>query len=65
MNNTTITTQCTSGQGKVEHIDLTTIIVEANVRTEASFGAEFVASIRQNRVLTPILDAVTSRAASR
>lgn len=56
MSNTTITTtQGTTGQGTVEHVDPNTIIVEANVRTKASLGAEFVASIGQNGVLTPIL----------
>jgi ParB family chromosome partitioning protein len=42
-------------QGVVEHIDPNVIVVEANVRTDATLPAEFLASIKQNGVLTPIL----------
>ncbi|MBG6059802.1 ParB family chromosome partitioning protein [Cryobacterium sp. MP_M5] len=41
--------------GTIEHIDPNLIVVEANVRTEAALGREFVASIKVNGVLTPIL----------
>lgn len=41
--------------GTIEHIDPNLIVVEANVRTEANLPREFVASIKQNGVLTPIL----------
>ncbi len=42
-------------QGVVEHIDPTVIIVEANVRSEAKLPAEFLASVKQHGVLSPIL----------
>ena len=45
----------TTTLGTVEHIDPNLIVVEANVRTEAHIPREFVASIKQNGVLTPIL----------
>ncbi len=45
----------TATPGIVEHIDPNVIVVEANVRTEATLRPEFVASIKQNGVLTPIL----------
>lgn len=52
----TNTTTATPAQlGTVEHIDPNQIIVEANVRTTANLPREFVASITQNGVLTPIL----------
>ncbi|POH62979.1 chromosome partitioning protein [Cryobacterium zongtaii] len=41
--------------GTIEHVDPNLIVVEANVRTEAQLGREFVASIKANGVLTPIL----------
>jgi len=49
MTNTSTTT------GTIEHVDPTTVIVEANVRTTAPLDKEFLASIRENGVLTPIL----------
>ena len=49
------TTTVTTPQGTVEHIDPTVIVVEANVRTDAKLPVEFLASIKQNGVLTPIL----------
>jgi ParB family transcriptional regulator, chromosome partitioning protein len=49
MNDTSTTT------GTIEHVDPTTVIVEANVRTTAPLNKEFLASIRENGVLTPIL----------
>jgi ParB family chromosome partitioning protein len=48
-------TNTTVNVGTVEHIDPNLIVVEANVRTEAQLGGEFVASIKANGVLTPIL----------
>jgi ParB family chromosome partitioning protein len=52
----TNTTTATPAQlGTIEHIDPNQIIVEANVRTDANLPREFVASIAQNGVLTPIL----------
>jgi len=37
------------------HIDPTTLTIDVNVRTTASLGKDFVASIREHGVLTPIL----------
>ena len=45
----------TASQGTVEHIDPNAIIIEANVRPSAPLTKEFVASIRENGVLTPVL----------
>lgn len=45
----------TAYQGTVEHIDPNAIIIEANVRPSAPLTKEFVASIRENGVLTPVL----------
>lgn len=50
-----MTNNTTTQLGTVEHIDPNLIVVEANVRTEANLPREFVASIKQNGVLTPIL----------
>ena len=52
---TTTTATVTTQQGTVEHIDPNVIVVEANVRTEAKLDPEFLASFKQNGVLTPIL----------
>jgi ParB family chromosome partitioning protein len=41
--------------GTIEHVDPNVIVVEANVRTVATLDRHFVASIKQNGVLTPIL----------
>lgn len=41
--------------GSLEHMDPHTLIVETNVRTVAPLDDGFVASIRENGVLTPIL----------
>ncbi|MCU1530405.1 MAG: chromosome partitioning protein [Frondihabitans sp.] len=49
MSNTTIK------QGTIEHIDPTTLVIEANVRLSAPVTPDFVASIRDNGVLTPVL----------
>ena len=51
----TNTTSTTARMGTIEHVDPNLIVVEANVRTEANLPREFVASIKQNGVLTPIL----------
>ena len=48
-------TNTTATPGTIEHIDPNMIVVEANVRTEATLRPNFVASIKQNGVLTPIL----------
>ncbi|TFC83397.1 ParB/RepB/Spo0J family partition protein [Cryobacterium cheniae] len=48
-------TNTTATVGTIEHIDPNLIVVEANVRSEAALGREFVASIKANGVLTPIL----------
>jgi ParB family chromosome partitioning protein len=45
----------TTTAGTVEHIDPNLIVVEANIRSEATLPREFVDSIKQNGVLTPIL----------
>lgn len=53
MTSTSSTLTVTSGV--IEHIDPNQIIVESNVRTRIPLTREFVASIRENGVLTPIL----------
>lgn len=45
----------TTGTGTIEHIDPTTLVIEANVRTSAPVTKDFIASIRENGVITPIL----------
>ena len=40
-------TNITANVGTIEHIDPNLIVVEANVRTEAQLGREFVTSIRR------------------
>ena len=44
----------TTPTGTVEHIDPNLIVVEANVRSEVTLPREFVDSIKENGVLTPI-----------
>lgn len=39
--------------GVLEHIDLNTIIIEANVRPSAPLTKEFVQSIRDHGVIVP------------
>ena len=51
----TDTTSTATGAGVLEHVDPQLVIVEANVRTTAPLDKEFLASIRENGVLTPIL----------
>lgn len=41
--------------GTIEHLDPTTLVIEANVRSNAPITAEFITSIRENGVLTPVL----------
>lgn len=48
-------TDTSTTAGTIEHVDPTQVIVEANVRTVAPLDKEFLASIRENGVLTPIL----------
>ncbi|KQQ09609.1 ParB/RepB/Spo0J family partition protein [Rathayibacter sp. Leaf296] len=45
----------TTGTGTVQHIDPTTLAIEANVRTSAPITKDFIASIRENGVITPVL----------
>ena len=40
--------------GSLEHIDPHTLILEINVRDEADVDADFLASIKEHGVLTPI-----------
>jgi ParB family chromosome partitioning protein len=40
--------------GTIEHLDPASIVVETNLRTDTALPREFVDSIRQNGVLTPI-----------
>jgi ParB family chromosome partitioning protein len=49
MSNTTIQL------GTIEHIDPTTLVIEANVRPSAPVTNDFISSIRDNGVLTPML----------
>ena len=41
--------------GTIEHVDPTQVIVEANVRSTVPLDKDFLASIRENGVITPIL----------
>lgn len=41
--------------GTIEHLDPTTLIIEANVRSSAPVTRDFIASIRENGVITPVL----------
>lgn len=41
--------------GTLEHLDPNTLEVEANVRTEASLTKQFIASIKEQGVLTPVV----------
>ncbi|NQX10369.1 ParB/RepB/Spo0J family partition protein [Microbacteriaceae bacterium VKM Ac-2855] len=45
----------TTTSGTVEHLDPTTLVIEANVRSSAPITRDFVASIRENGVITPVL----------
>jgi len=49
MRNTTIQ------PGTIAHIDPTTLVIEANVRPSAPVTNDFISSIRDNGVLTPVL----------
>ncbi|ETZ38105.1 ParB/RepB/Spo0J family partition protein [Mycobacterium intracellulare] len=40
--------------GVIEHLDPHSLILDTNVRDEAALGAQFVASIKEHGVLTPI-----------
>ena len=48
-------TNTTTPAGTLEHLDPNALIVEPNIRTVAPLDDGFVASIRENGVLTPIL----------
>jgi len=39
----------------IEHIDPATLLIEANVRSDVDLDADFVASVREHGVLTPVL----------
>lgn len=41
--------------GSLEHLDPHTLIVDTNVRNVADLKAEFIASIKEHGVLTPIV----------
>lgn len=45
----------TTHTGTIEHIDPTTLVIEANVRPSAPVDANFVQSIRENGVLVPVV----------
>lgn len=45
----------TTAAGTVQHIDPTTLVIEQNVRTSAPLTKDFIASIRENGVITPVL----------
>ncbi|WP_345763389.1 ParB/RepB/Spo0J family partition protein [Diaminobutyricibacter sp. McL0608] len=45
----------TPTQGTIEHVDPNTLTLEANVRPSSPLTKEFVASIRDHGVLTPVL----------
>lgn len=54
---TTETEQTTSehpAPGVIEHLDPHSLVLDSNVRDEAAVGAQFVASIKEHGVLTPI-----------
>lgn len=42
-------------RGTIEHVDPHTLVIEANVRPSGALTKEFVQSIRENGVLTPVL----------
>lgn len=56
----TITTEAEQNTGEhpalgvIEHIDPKSLVLDTNVRDEATLGAQFVASIKEHGVLTPI-----------
>lgn len=45
----------TLGTGTIQHVAPADLIIEANVRTSAPVTPEFIASIRENGVITPVL----------
>lgn len=50
MTATTITTD----QGILEHVDPAAIVIETNVRKDVDLNAEFIASIKQHGIMTPV-----------
>jgi ParB family chromosome partitioning protein len=52
--NTTTTAPATT-EAVVEHVDPTVLVVDANVRTEASVSRAFVTSIKERGVIQPVL----------
>ncbi|PPG79306.1 chromosome partitioning protein [Rathayibacter sp. AY1D2] len=45
----------TTATGTIEHIDPTALVIEQNVRTSAPLTKEFIDSIRQSGILSPVL----------
>ena len=55
MGNNQNTTAAATTEAVIEHVDPTTLVVDANVRTEASVDRAFVASIKERGVIQPVL----------
>ncbi|RII94847.1 ParB/RepB/Spo0J family partition protein [Clavibacter californiensis] len=45
----------TTTSGVIEHVDPTTLVIEANVRPSAALTVEFIQSIRARGFITPVL----------
>lgn len=60
-----MTTTTTTEAGVLEHLDPHTLILETNVRLEASIDPQFVASIKEHGVLTPISAVIDTEGAIR
>ena len=63
-------TEPITNDGTLEHVDPNSLTIETNVRTEASLTRQFVASIKENGVLVPVVavrdgDALRVRAGQR
>ena len=54
-NNQNTTPAAATTEAVIEHVDPTTLVVDANVRTEASVDRAFVTSIRERGVIQPVL----------
>lgn len=54
-NNQNTTTAPATSDAVVEHVDPTVLVVDANVRTEASVDRAFVTSIKERGVIQPVL----------
>lgn len=53
--NQNTSTAAATTEAVVEHVDPTTLVVDANVRTEAAVDKAFVTSIRERGVIQPVL----------